>query len=90
VRATLEQTAAGYREGRESAAPVLVAPGAEGVLGEAGSIVVASLPQARSTPRARRSTVPLLFVHGGSRPGGLAPEHTLTRFSWSLADHASR
>src|SRR5205085_2143824 len=32
-----------------------------------------------------RTTAPLLLVHGGLRPGGLAPEQTLTRFSWSLA-----
>jgi hypothetical protein len=30
--------------------------------------------------------VPVLLVRGGLRPGGLAPDHTLTRFSWSLRD----
>jgi hypothetical protein len=32
------------------------------------------------------AVVPLLPVHGGLRPRGLAPERTPTRFSWSLAD----
>ena len=32
------------------------------------------------------TTLPLLFVRPGLRPGGLAPDHTLTRFSWSLRD----
>jgi DNA-binding SARP family transcriptional activator len=35
---------------------------------------------------AERSQVPLLLVRAGLRPGGLAPDRTLTRFSWSLAD----
>jgi DNA-binding SARP family transcriptional activator len=77
-----------------AAAPVLVAPGADGILAERGSLVVASLPpgplDATRAELTERATVPILFVHGGLRPGGLAPEHTLTRFSWSLADHASR
>ena len=29
--------------------------------------------------------VPVLLVHGGLRPGGLAPDRTMTRFSWSLS-----
>ncbi len=28
---------------------------------------------------------PTVFVRRGVRPGGLAPEHTLTRFTWSIA-----
>jgi len=28
---------------------------------------------------------PMLLVRRGSRPGGLAPPETRTRFSWSLA-----
>jgi hypothetical protein len=27
----------------------------------------------------------VLFVRGGLRPGGLAPPHALTRFTWSGA-----
>jgi len=73
-----------------SAEPVLVAPGAEGILAEQGSVIVASLP--RPDVDATRRTlmahapVPVLLVGRGLRPGGLAPEASLTRFSWSLAD----
>jgi hypothetical protein len=28
--------------------------------------------------------VPVLLVHGGPRPGGLAPRESRTRFSWSI------
>lgn len=68
----------------------LVPAGADGILGERGSAIVASLPRGGpdSTRRAlgERATVPVLLVHPGLRPGGLAPDRTLTRFSWSLAD----
>jgi DNA-binding SARP family transcriptional activator len=71
-----------------AAEPVLVEPGVDGILGERGSLLVASLPEAEldatRTELAERTEAPLLLVHGGLRPGGLAPEHTLTRFSWSL------
>jgi DNA-binding SARP family transcriptional activator len=68
----------------------LVPPGVEGILAEHGSAIVASLP--RTGPDAvrralgERAAVPVLLVHPGLRPGGLAPDRTLTRFSWSLAD----
>jgi len=72
-----------------TAEPVLVQPGVDGILAEAGSLLVASLPTkglARTrTELAERTTVPLLLVRSGLRPSGLAPEQTLTRFSWSLA-----
>ena len=32
---------------------------------------------------ARRAACPVLLVRGGPRPGGLAPPHALTRFTWS-------
>jgi DNA-binding SARP family transcriptional activator len=32
-----------------------------------------------------RAPPPVVFVHGGPRPGGLAPRDARTRFSWSLA-----
>ena len=32
-----------------------------------------------------RARPPVLFVHGGPRPSGLAPRDARTRFSWSLA-----
>jgi DNA-binding SARP family transcriptional activator len=72
-----------------SAEPVLVAPGAAGVLEQSGSLIVTTLPAAEldatRAELAERTTVPLLLVRGGLRPSGLAPEQTLTRFSWSLA-----
>ena len=37
--------------------------------------------RAASTARA----IPVLLVHGGLRPSGLAPERSLTRFSWTAA-----
>lgn len=74
------------------AQPVVVAPGARGVLGERGSVVVAALPTSELDPARRelveRTTLPVLLVRGGVRPGGLAPDRTLTRFSWSLAETA--
>jgi DNA-binding SARP family transcriptional activator len=33
----------------------------------------------------RASGVPTLLVRGGLRPGGLAPAHSMTRFTWSIA-----
>jgi hypothetical protein len=73
-----------------TAEPVLVAAGAEGILNEPGSLLVASLP-ASGLDATRRALVegariPILLVQAGLRPGGLAPEHTLTRFTWSVAD----
>ena len=65
------------------AEPVIVPPGAEGVLAQAGSAVVASLERGREL--LDRSAIPVLLVQGGLRPGGLAPERTLTRFSWTAA-----
>jgi DNA-binding SARP family transcriptional activator len=32
----------------------------------------------------RRARPPVLLVHGGPRPGGLAPRESRTRFSWSI------
>ena len=73
-----------------TAETALIAPGADGILAERGSAIVASLPRGGLDPTRRalaeRAPVPVLLVHGGLRPGGLAPERTLTRFSWSLAD----
>jgi DNA-binding SARP family transcriptional activator len=73
-----------------SAEPVLVAPGPDGILAQPGSLLVASLPSAELGRTRRilieRSRVPILLVHGGLRPGGLAPDRTLTKFSWSLGD----
>ncbi|HEY4347094.1 MAG TPA: AfsR/SARP family transcriptional regulator [Gaiellaceae bacterium] len=68
----------------------IVAPGAEGVLAETGAAIVASLPRtgldATRRMLAARARTPVMFVRAGLRPGGLAPDRTLTRFGWSLAD----
>jgi hypothetical protein len=73
-----------------SAETAIVPAGPEGILAEQGAAIVASLPRAEldATRRALvdRAPVPVLLVHAGLRPGGLAPDRTLTRFSWSLAD----
>jgi DNA-binding SARP family transcriptional activator len=71
-----------------AAETALVAPGARGVLSEDGAAIVASLPRGEldATRRALLAAdVPVLLVHGGLRPGGLAPDRTMTRFSWSLS-----
>jgi DNA-binding SARP family transcriptional activator len=73
-----------------TAEPVLVTPGAEGILSEAGSLLVTSLPASGLDPTRTAlvdgTRIPILLVQAGLRPGGLAPEHTLTRFTWSVAD----
>jgi DNA-binding SARP family transcriptional activator len=78
------------RFGGASAEPVLVPPGPDGILGQEASAIVASLPAGDPGETRRtlfeRASVPVLLVRGGLRPGGLAPDHTLTRFSWSLRD----
>lgn len=75
--------------------PVLVPPGADGVLDAAagGGLLVVGLAEtwrqdglgAVRDEIAQRSPVPVLLVRRGPRPGGLAPRETLTRFTWSLA-----
>lgn len=69
----------------------LVAPGPDGILGERGGAIVASLPRGDLDDTRRAllgADVPALLVHGGLRPSGLAPDRTMTRFSWSLSGHA--
>jgi len=72
------------------AEPLLVSPGPESILGEQGSAIVASLPpgelDATREAIVERAEIPVLLVRSGLRPGGLAPDRTLTRFSWSLRD----
>jgi hypothetical protein len=78
------------RFGASAAEPVIVPAGAEGILSQLGSVIVAALPPARLDPTraalVEQARVPVLLVRGGPRPSGLAPDQTLTRFSWSLAD----
>jgi len=71
-----------------AAETALVSAGAAGVLGEEGAAVVASLPRDELDPTRRgllAADLPVLLVHGGLRPSGLAPDRTMTRFSWSLS-----
>ena len=72
------------------AEPVLVPPGPEAVLAQDSSVIVASLPSGELDASRRRllaaAQVPVLLVRPGLRPSGIAPDHTLTRFSWSLRD----
>jgi DNA-binding SARP family transcriptional activator len=74
--------------------PVLVPPGAEGLLSAAegaGLVLVGLTDRWRSigvgpsrSALAERSAAPVALVRRGLRPSGLAPRGTLTRFTWSL------
>jgi hypothetical protein len=65
----------------------LTPPGAAGLLAQDGAAIVASFARDRTrSALLADAEVPVFLVHGGLRPGGLAPDRTLTRFSWSLAD----
>jgi DNA-binding SARP family transcriptional activator len=50
------------------------------------TVVVAALParDGRRTLADSVASAPVLLVHRGTRPGGLAPRDSWTRFSWSL------
>jgi DNA-binding SARP family transcriptional activator len=68
----------------------LVPAGPEGVLEQESCAVVASLPSgevgASRTRLLGEAAVPVLLVRGGLRPSGVAPEQSLTRFTWSLGE----
>ena len=47
----------------------------------------------RELPDALRDTlagVPTLFVRRGLRPSGVAPDETMTRFTWTLGAHGAK
>ena len=71
-----------------AAEPVIVP--ADEIVPPGAGLVVASLPPGGLDARRREllegSAAPALLVRAGLRPSGLAPERTLTHFSWSLAD----
>jgi hypothetical protein len=76
-----------------SAETALVPPGAGGVFGQSGGVIVASLPRGELDATRRSllaADLPVLLVHGGLRPGGLAPDRTMTRFSWSLSAESAQ
>jgi DNA-binding SARP family transcriptional activator len=77
-----------------AAEPVLADATEDGLVAAVApaTIVVAGLPTrwraeglgATRTALIREERLPVLFVHRGMRPSGLAPRETRTRFSWSL------
>ena len=79
-----------------AAEPLLTPPGAEPVLeasADARALVIGLSQNWREkglgtsrTTIASRAQMPVLLVRRGVRPGGLAPDETLTRFTWSLAN----
>jgi len=80
--------------------PVLVARGADGIVSaaEEGGLIVGGLSgrwrqeglgQTRVAV-AGRARPPTLFVRRGLRPGGIAPQESLTRFTWSLGSGGRR
>jgi DNA-binding SARP family transcriptional activator len=78
-----------------AAEPLLVPPGAAGVLAacEGAALAVTGLSDRWQRSGlgdvrhalATRARMPVLLVRRGLRPGGLAPRSSLTRFSWSAA-----
>jgi DNA-binding SARP family transcriptional activator len=80
--------------------PVLVPRGAEGIVNaaeEAGLIVCGlagrwrdeGLGETRAAV-AGKARPPTLFVRRGLRPGGIAPQESLTRFTWSITSAGRR
>jgi DNA-binding SARP family transcriptional activator len=78
------------------AEPLLVPPGADGILGpaERAAFLIVGLSSdwqseglgAVRAELALTARTPTLFVRRGLRPGGLAPRESFTRFTWSLSD----
>jgi DNA-binding SARP family transcriptional activator len=81
------------------AEPVLGAPGRRGVADAAeaaGALVVGLSERWRAeglgrtrADLARQPPAPTIFIRRGARPGGLAPEETRSRFTWSMAHTAA-
>jgi hypothetical protein len=78
-----------------SAEPVLVEPGREGIVSaaaDAGLLVIGLSERWRReglgplrSEIARAAPAPVVFVRRGHRPGALAPQTDVTRFTWSSA-----
>jgi DNA-binding SARP family transcriptional activator len=76
------------------ARPLLAEPTEEALVAavEGAALVVAGISPrwrregigARRRALLRRAAAPLLLVHRGPRPGGLAPRESRTRFTWTL------
>jgi DNA-binding SARP family transcriptional activator len=77
-----------------AAEPLLLDPGAEALLARAqdAGMVVVGLPERWPEKGlgpvrrvlASRARPPVVLVRSGLRPGGLAPNESLTRFTWSI------
>src|SRR5262245_23042266 len=75
--------------------PLLVPRGPEGILraAEDAGLIVSGLSERWRREGlgevrleiARRARPPTLLVRHGLRPGGIAPQETMTRFTWSLS-----
>ena len=75
--------------------PMLASAGSEGILQSAyhaGLLVFGLSDRWRQeglgetrVAIARDAACPTLLVRKGLRPGGIAPDQTMTRFTWSLA-----
>jgi DNA-binding SARP family transcriptional activator len=63
----------------------LVTPGADGILAEPGAAIVASFGRDATRQALLAAPIPVLLVRGVSTASALAPDRTLTRFSWSLS-----
>ena len=80
---------------RVDAEPVLAEPGEEAVIdaaNEAGLVLIGLSPNWRQEGLGpvrhaivRGARPPVLLVRRGLRPGGLAPQATMTRFTWTLS-----
>ncbi|HEY1593826.1 MAG TPA: AfsR/SARP family transcriptional regulator [Thermoleophilaceae bacterium] len=78
-----------------AAEPALVDPGPSGLVeasADASAVVVGLSPRWRQEglgeargALARGAAAPLLVVHRGLRPSGIAPRESATRFTWSIA-----
>jgi DNA-binding SARP family transcriptional activator len=82
------------------AEPLLATPGREGIhaLAEGAGLLVVGLSERWRreglgrvrTQIAKSPPAPTVFVRRGLRPGGLAPNETRTRFTWSLTSATPR
>ena len=80
---------------RVPAEPLLVPPGRDGLVEAAAGAAVILLGLSERWHQeglgetrlalVREAPVPTLLVRKGLRPGGIAPQQTMTRFTWSLA-----
>jgi DNA-binding SARP family transcriptional activator len=78
--------------------PLLVSPGPDAIVGAARTAGIVCLglsdrwrQEGVGRPRlavARGLAIPTLLVCGGVRPGGLAPEESMSRYTWTMASES--